>query len=251
VTLFSANLGFLWADLPLPEAILAAKEAGFDAVECHWPFDTPPDDVKTALSKTGLKMIGLNTPKGDGFGLSALDDLDAARAAIDTAISYAAAIDCANIHVMAGLAEGMDAHAAFCQNLIYATQAAAPHGITVLIEPINNKDVPGYFLTRTAQALAIIDEIGAPNLKLMFDAYHVAMMEGEVMPHLDAAYSAIGHIQFAGVPTRGVPDEGDVDYAQLFAHLKERGYDQPLGAEYKPANGDTAGSLGWMARLRS
>ena len=250
MTLFSANLGFLWADLPLPDAIRQAKNAGFDAVECHWPYAIDPLEVNAALTETGLQMLGLNTPKGDGFGLTALPEEAPARAAIDQAIAYAAAIDAKAVHVMAGIAAGREAKASFINNLTYAATKAMAHGITILIEPINNIDVPGYFLTRTSQALAIISAVNLPNLKLMFDAYQVAMMEGDVRPHLDAAYDVIGHIQFAGVPHRGAPDEGDVDYAQLFAHLKSAGYTRPLGAEYKPDGGNTSESLGWMKKLR-
>lgn len=250
MTLFSANLGFLWADLPLPDAIRQAKNAGFDAVECHWPFATDPADVKAALDETGLQMLGLNTPKGDGFGLAALPDEASARAAIDQAIAYADAIDANAVHVMAGVAAGAEAEASFINNLTYAATKAAAHGITILIEPINSVDVPGYFLTRISQAQAIILAVNLPNLKLMFDMYHVAMMEGDVLPHLDEAYHQIGHIQFAGVPHRGAPDEGDVDYGQLFRHLKSAGYARPLGAEYKPDDGNTSGSLGWMEKLR-
>lgn len=249
MTLFSANLGFLWADLPLPEAIHAAKDSSFDAVECHWPFAFSADDVKAALDATGLEMLCLNTPKGDGFGLAALGNRGAAREAIDTALDYAIAISCPNVHVMAGCTAEADALDEFCHNLTYATDVAAEHGITILIEPINTIDVPSYFLNRISEALAIIDRIGAKNLKLMFDAYHVAMMGDDVLAELNRAYEVIGHIQFAGVPNRGTPDEGDVDYRPLFAHLAHLGYDRPLGAEYKPAHGDTASSLAWMDKL--
>jgi len=147
---FSANLGFLWADRPLTDAIHAAKAAGFDAVECHWPYDVPAEAIKAALEETGLHMLGLNTRRGDVAGgengLSALPGRESdARAAIDEAIAYAIAIETPKIHVMAGFAKGQDAHDTFVGNLRYACEKAAPHGITILIEPLNKYDAPGYF----------------------------------------------------------------------------------------------------------
>lgn len=205
---FSANLGFLWADRPLPDAIHAAKAAGFDAVECHWPYEVPAEAVTAALEETGLRMLGLNTRRGDVAGgengLSALPGRDKdARAAIDEAIAYALAINTPNIHVMAGFAEGRNAHETFVENLRYACEKAAPYGITILIEPLNRYDAPGYFLTTTDQALALIADVGTTNLKLMFDCYHVQLMEGDLTHRIETLLPSIGHIQLASVPDRG------------------------------------------------
>ena len=199
---FSANLGFLWADLPLPDAIRAAKAAGFDAVECHWPYATASADVRAALDETGLQMLGLNTVRGDlsagENGLAALPNrIEDAQAAIDQAITYASEIGCKAVHVMAGFSSGADAHDTFVANLTYATAQAAPHGITILIEPLNRYDAPGYFLTTTTQAVDLIDTVAAPNLKLMFDCYHVQLMEGDLSHKLANLVPYIGHIQFA------------------------------------------------------
>lgn len=247
---FSANLGFLWADRPLPDAIHAAKAAGFSAVECHWPYDVPAGDVTAALQETGLRMLGLNTRRGDiasgENGLSALPGRDKdARAAIDEAIAYAVAINTPNIHVMAGFAEGRDAHETFVENLRYACEKAAPYGITILIEPLNRYDAPGYFLTTTDQALAVIADVGTTNLKLMFDCYHVQLMEGDLTHRIEALLPSIGHIQFASVPDRGAPDNGEVNYAHIFSTIARLGYHAPLGAEYKPGGGTDA-TLSWM-----
>lgn len=247
---FSANLGFLWADRPLPDAIRAAKAAGFDAVECHWPYDVPAAEVAAALEETGLKMLGLNTRRGDVAagenGLSAVPGREReARAAIDEAVSYARAIGAGNIHVMAGYAAGGAARETFVQNLRYACEKAAPHGITIVIEPLNRYDAPGYFLTTTGQALEVIAAVGATNLKLMFDCYHVQLMEGDLTHRLEALLPQIGHIQFASVPDRGAPDHGEVNYAHLFAVIGRLGWTVPLGAEYKPG-GDTDATLGWL-----
>ncbi|GIT89616.1 hydroxypyruvate isomerase [Jannaschia pagri] len=246
---FSANLGFLWTDLSLPDAIRAAKAAGFAAVECHWPYDTPAAEVRAALEETGLPMLGLNTSRGNPGenGLSALPGRGAkARAAVDQALDYAAATDTGAVHVMAGFAQGPEAHAAFVETLTYATARAAEAGRTILIEPLNRYDAPGYFLTTTDQATSIIAEIGAPNLKLMFDCYHVQLMEGDLSHRLEALQPQVGHIQFAGVPARGRPDVGEVNYAHVFAHIRDLGYTMPLGAEYKPG-GPTEDTLGWLA----
>jgi hydroxypyruvate isomerase len=178
MTKFSANLGFLWCDRPLPDAIRAAKAAGFDAVECHWPYETSAADVLKALRATGLTMLGLNTRRGDvaagDNGLAALPSREReARAAIDEALDYAASVRAGNVHVMAGFANGQDAQQTFVANLCYAATQAASKGITILIEPLNSYDVPGYFLSTTSQAAAIISEVGAANLKLMFDCHPV------------------------------------------------------------------------------
>ena len=253
MTCFSANLGFLWNDLPLPDAIRAASMAGFDAVECHWPYDVPAEDVAAALAETGLPMLGLNTRRGDldagENGVAALPGReDDARAVIDEAITYAVAIQASNIHVMAGFAAGQAAHDSFIANLDYACTAAATHGITILIEPLNHYDAPGYFLNGTAQAKAIIDEVGASNLKLMFDCYHIQRLEGNLTNKLIDLLPVIGHIQFASVPDRGAPDHGEINYQHIYAHLATLGYDAPLGAEYKP-DGDTDKSLGWLRNV--
>jgi hydroxypyruvate isomerase len=250
LTKFSANLGFLWSDLPLPAAIHAAKAAGFDAVECHWPYDTPAPQVQAALQATGLRMLGLNTRRGNpekgDNGLCALPDRTTeARAAIDEALAYAVVISAANIHVMAGFSDGQAAHDTFVANLRYATQRAAAHGITILIEPLNAYDAPGYFLRTTQQARSIIQQVAAPNLKLMFDCYHVQLTEGDLTHRLQDLLPVIGHIQFASVPDRGTPDHGEVNYAHVFDVIAQLGFNAPLGAEYKPV-GPTGQSLGWI-----
>lgn len=253
MTTFSANLGFLFSDLSLPDAIYAAKSAGFVAVELHWPYATPAADVAAALSDTGLPVLGLNTHRGDvpggENGLSALPGRETdARAFIDEALIYAQTIGAPAVHVMAGFAHGPVAHQTFVDNLRYATAQAASHDITILIEPLNRNDAPGYFLSTTDQAIAIIDDVGAENLKLMFDCYHVGRNEGDVITRLQTLKSAIGHIQFASVPDRGTPDHGEINYHAVFRAIADLGWSMPLGAEYKPA-GPTQDSLDWMAEF--
>ncbi|MEM7718594.1 MAG: TIM barrel protein [Pseudomonadota bacterium] len=247
---FSANLGFLWTDRPLPDAIHAAKAAGFDAVECHWPYDVPVEKTRAALVETGLSMLGLNTSRGNveagENGLSALPGREAeARTTIDKAIEYATAIGAGSVHVMAGSSDGVAAKASFVDNLRHACDVAQADNLKILIEPLNAYDAPGYFLKTTDQAAQIIDETDRGNLRLMFDCYHVGRTEGEVLRHLKKHLSLVGHIQFAAVPDRGAPDHGDVDYPLLFQQIAGLGWDKPLGAEYKPA-GPTDASLAWL-----
>lgn len=247
---FSANLGFLWVDRPLTDAIRAAKAAGFDAVELHWPYETPATDVARALRDAGLPCLGLNTRRGDVTGgengLAALPGRDAeARAAIDEALAYGADIGAARVHVMAGVAKGPEAHRTFLANLTYACGHAAARGMGILIEPLNRHDAPGYFLRTTDQALSIIKEVGHDALRLMFDCYHVQRTEGDLSRRLTDLLPYIGHIQIASVPDRGAPDHGEIDYAHVFALLGRLGYDRPLGAEYKHV-GETDATLSWL-----
>ena len=253
MTKFSANLGFLWADLSLPDAIRAANTAGFDAVECHWPFETPTEDVQAALVETGLPMLGLNTRRGNveagDNGLSAIPDrIDEAREAIMEALAYANAISAGAVHVMAGFAEGQSAHAVFVENLKIASEAAARLNVTILIEPLNRHDAPGYFLKTTDQARDVIEEVGADNVKLMFDCYHVGRTEGDLITRLHDLQPIIGHIQFASVPDRGTPDHGEIDYDEVFSEIEAMGWDRPLGAEYKPMV-PTKQTLGWLNEM--
>ena len=244
---FSANLGFLYTDRPLPDAIRAAHAAGFAAVECHWPYDTPAGDTLAALTETGLPMLGLNTRRGNAGenGLSALPGRETeARAAIDEALAYARATGTRAVHMMAGNSSGPRARAAFVANLTYACAQAG--AITILIEPLNPYNAPGYYLNSTGLAADIIRQVGAPNLRLMFDCYHVQIIEGDVCRRLQALLPLIGHIQIAAVPDRGTPDHGELDYAHVLPRIAALGWPAPIGAEYLPGPGET--DLGWLAR---
>jgi len=250
MTLFSANLGFLWQDLSLPDAIRAAKAAGFDAVECHYPYHIPAEAVSKALQETGLTMLGLNTMRGDiaagDNGLAAVPGREEeARRAIEIAIDYARATGTLNVHVMAGRASGEAAHETFVTNLKHACKLAAAANITILIEPLNHRDAPDYFLRTSEQALGIIEDVGAPNIKLLFDCYHLQIMQGDLTRRLKAYLSSIGHIQIASVPDRREPDHGELDYGYILRLLEELGYDRPIGAEYRPTTSTEAG-LQWL-----
>ena len=252
---FSANLGFLYTDRPLPDAIRAAHAAGFDAVECHFPYDTPAADVAAALADTGLPMLGLNTHPGDRaageFGLAALPGREeAARAAIAQAVDYAAATGTRAVHVMAGVTDDPRAGATFANNLRFACDRAAPNGITILIEPLNPRDVPGYHLIGADNAVRVIANVGRNNLKLMFDCYHLQITGGDLAMRFRALQPMVGHVQFAGVPDRGDPARGEVDYGWLLPHLAANGWTAPFGAEYRPA-GPTEASLDWLTQWRT
>ena len=254
MTKFSANLGFLFTELSLTEGIVASAKHGFDAVECHFPYATPATDTKAALDKAGLKMLGLNTIKGNEAnsdnGLCAIPERKTeAIAAIDQAVEYAALTDTPNVHVMSGIASGAAAESCYLENLRYATDKAAAHGITILIEPLNPYDAPGYFLNSTSHAERIIETVAADNLKLMFDCYHVQIIEGDVCRRMTTLLPLIGHIQIASVPDRAEPDSGELNYRYVLDAIKELGYNNPIGAEYKPAS-TTADGLVWMNSLK-
>lgn len=239
---FSANLGFLWADLPLPQSIARAAAAGFAAVECHWPYDTPAAATRAALAAASVPMLSLNTRPGDSFGLAARTDQDKARAATREALDYAAATDTAMVHVMAG--KGGD-EALFREHLRWACDLAAPLGIALLIEPINPFDVPGYHLTHPDQAATTIAAVNRPNLKMMLDFYHIGRLGLNPLDTYRQHRTRIGHIQIAAVPDRGPPDHGLIDYSALLPQID---WPAPIGAEYRPP-GATETSLDWLKTL--
>lgn len=252
---FSANLGFLWSGRTLPEAIRCASAAGFDAVECHWPYDTPSSETAAALVETGLVMLGLNTRRGNisvgENGLSALPGREAeARDAIDEAIAYASQTGARAVHVMAGNSSGPNARHAFVANLAYACQRASLHRLAILIEPLNHYNAPGYFLSSTALAADIIREVALPNLKMMFDCYHVQIMEGDVTRRLETLLPLVGHIQIASCPDRGTPDHGELNYEYVLRRIGEMGWREPIGAEYLPTN-PTETDCGWLSHYRA
>lgn len=248
---FSANLGFLWTDRSLPDAIHAAKAAGFYAVECHWPYATPATAVAAALEETGLKMLGLNTQRGDVVagenGIAAVTGREVdARKFIDEAIEYAKVIDCSNIHVMAGFTDKKEtSQNTFTENIRYACQAAAACKKIILIEPLNNYDAPNYHLSTLDEAQDVLQVVGKPNLKIMFDCYHMQIMGGDLLRRFTNAAADIGHIQFASVPDRHEPNIGEINYVWLLNEIAATGFDGPFGAEYKPLTTTDEG-MGWI-----
>lgn len=255
MTRFSANLGFLWTELGLPDAIRAAGKAGFDAVECHWPYNTAAEETKQALQQSALDMLGLNTRRGNvdngDNGVSAIPGRESeAREYIDEAIDYAQAISCNNVHVMAGYSAMDDAsEQCFISNLRYACEKAQGKGITILIEPLNHYDAPGYHLQTFDAALNTLQTVDANNLKIMFDCYHLQIMQGDLSRRLEQHLKHIGHIQIAAVPDRSEPDNGEIHYPNLLATLDQLGWNGFVGAEYKPRTTTMAG-LSWLDAYR-
>jgi hydroxypyruvate isomerase len=249
---FSANLGFLWPELTLLERIEAAASAGFRAVELHWPYDVPAQELRDVAARHRLAVLALNTPVGSqpgDFGLAAVPGREAEfRTGFEQARIYALQAGIPAIHVMAGVVEPGSAEAAratILDNLAFAARAAEQHGLMLLLEPINRKDRPGYFYDRIDEAAHLIGAIGSPALRIMFDCYHVGIAQGDVIARLETALPLVGHIQIAAVPSRAEPDEGTLDYRAVFAAIDRLGYQGWVGAEYKP-RGKTEDGLGWM-----
>jgi 2-dehydrotetronate isomerase len=253
---FSANLGFLWADRPLLARIEAAARAGFRAVEMHWPYDVPAQEVSEAARRNNVTLLGINTApgrfEGGEWGLGAIPGRERDfQATVDQAIEYCLTSGARAIHAMAGkvtAAARADARAVFAENLRTAAAKAAPHHLTLLLEPLNPFDNPGYFYSQLAEAVSLIDELRLPNLKLQFDVYHVARTEGDVLSKLEKYRHHIGNVQIAGVPARAEPDQGEIAYPAIFAALDRLAYDGWIGCEYRP-RGDTDEGLSWMTRM--
>lgn len=251
---FSANLGFLFTDLPDTERIAAAAAAGFKAVEMHWPYQVPASEMRYALVRSNATMLGLNTPVGNAaagdFGLGALSGReDEFQQAVDQALSYGAVIGASAVHCMSGIVPADHIAAAertFVENLIRAADKAGQAGMTILIEPINHRDKPGYFLHHIEQAASIIEKTGRANVRIMFDCYHTQIMQGDLTRRLETYLDVIGHVQIAAVPSRAEPDEGEVNYREICRTLDRIGYAGWIGAEYKP-RGRTEDGLGWLA----
>jgi 2-dehydrotetronate isomerase len=251
---FSANLGFLFTEVPEIERVAAAAAAGFKAVEMHWPYQVPAAEMRNALSRSQVTMLGLNTPVGNAaagdFGLGALSGREAEfQQALDQAVSYGHAIGATAVHCMSGLVTPDAASAAertLVTNLTLAADKASQADMTVLIEPINHRDKPGYFLHTIEQAASIIDQVGRRNVKIMFDCYHTQIMQGDLTRRLKDHLDLIGHVQIAAVPSRAEPDEGEIDYRDICRSLDRLGYSGWIGAEYKP-RGRTEDGLGWLS----
>lgn len=251
---FSANLGFLWPDRPLLERIDAAAAAGFKAVELHWPYAVAAEAVKQACASRGLTLLGINTPPGNvqngDFGLGAIAGRQSDfLAGFEQATTWARLAGASSVHIMAGVVKPEDkaaARAVLYENLIIA--AARAPDLTLLLEPINQRDKPGYFYSTLGEAAVLIDATGAANIKIMFDVYHVGISEGDILTRLERHMPQIGHVQIAAVPSRAEPDEGEIAYGAIFSALDRLNYAGWVGCEYKP-RGDTDEGLAWPETL--
>jgi hydroxypyruvate isomerase len=271
---FAANLSLMYPELPFLERFAAAAGDGFQAVEYLFPYAWPAQELAARLRAHGLRQVLFNAPPGGteapamarawdagSRGLACLPGREAEfQAGVLLALGYAQALACPRIHVMAGLAP-MGAtptmlHATYVANLRWAAARAAQQGVEVLIEPINMRDMPGFFLNRQDQAHQIIDEVGAPNLRVQMDLYHCQIMEGDVAMKLrqHLPTGRVGHVQIASVPERQEPDDGELHYPYLFSLLDELGYAGWVGCEYRPRHGEqpggTSAGLGWLKPWR-
>lgn len=251
---FAANLSMLYPEHAFLERFAAAAADGFDAVEYLFPYEYSAQVLKQHLSDNGLVQALFNAPPGDWAagerGIATLPGRESEfRAGFDRALEYAAVLGNTRIHVMAGLLPSEQHrerhHAVYLENLAYATAQARQAGVTVLLEPINTRDMPGFFLNRQDRAHAICKEVGASNLKVQFDCYHCQIVEGDLAVKLLRDINGIGHIQIAGVPDRHEPNLGELNYPYLFELIDELGYDGWVGCEYRPKS-DTSAGLQWL-----
>ncbi|MEU6764111.1 2-oxo-tetronate isomerase [Streptomyces sp. NPDC046853] len=260
---FAANLSMMYTEHDFPDRFAAASADGFDAVEYLFPYAHEAAGLRRRLDDHGLRQVLFNAPPGDWEsgerGIASLPGREAEfRSGIEQALEYAAALGCGQVHVMAGLLppETTPARKAahrdtYLANLARAAERAARAGVDLLIEPINGRDMPGYFLHRQAEAHAIVQEIGAPNLKVQLDLYHCQIVEGDLTTTLrrDLPTGRVGHLQIAGVPDRHEPDRGELDIGHLFDVVDELGFDGWIGCEYIPRAGTSEG-LGWLKNYR-
>ena len=252
---FAANLTMMFTEWSFLDRFAAAADAGFTAVEYLFPYDHPPEAVGAALRRAGLTQALFNLPPGDWAagerGMAAFPDGAAAVAqSVETALPYAAATGCPTLHLMAGIANrhDVDAQTAYRAAVAATAERLARADITLVLEPINGRDMPGYFLNDFNFAAELIGALGLPNLRLQFDVYHRQIMHGDVVIGLRQMMPIIGHVQIAGVPDRHEPDSGELDSEFVFAELDRLGYGGFIGCEYRPA-GKTVDGLGWFRRF--
>lgn len=250
---FSANLSMLFTETAFPERFARAAAAGFEAVECMFPYDWPRELLAETLAQQRLGFVLHNLPPGDWAagerGIACLPGRgDEFQEGVGLAIDYAKALDCRRLNCLAGIAPAgvaperlMDTLVA---NLEFAADALAHAGIQLLVEPLNNRDIPGFFLTGTREAAALIDAVDHPNLAIQYDVYHMQRMEGDLIATLAGHLDRIGHIQIADNPGRHEPGTGEINFANLFAAVDAAGYDGWIGCEYLPLDGTEAG-LHW------
>jgi hydroxypyruvate isomerase len=251
---FCANLTFLFTELPFMERFAAAAKAGFRAVEYMSPYEFPKEQLADALREHKLSQVLFNLPAGDWAsgerGIACHPDrVGEFQDGVGKAIEYASALGCSQVNCLAGVcpdAPEERQRAAFVSNLKFAALKLGEAGVRLLIEPINDRvDIPGFYLTRSQQALDIMHEVGSDNLYLQYDIYHMQVMEGDLARTIERVLPQIAHLQLADNPGRHEPGTGEINYPFLFDHLERIGYEGWIGCEYKPA-GKTAAGLAWI-----
>jgi hydroxypyruvate isomerase len=250
---FAANLSMMFTELDFLDRFAAARRAGFEAVEFLFPYDYPAAELRRRLDDNGLTQALFNMPPGDWQngerGIAALPGRQTAfRDSVKQALDYAGALNCKLLHCMAGLVppevSPVTAGSVYAANLAWAAEHAHPEGVKPVIEPINHRDMPGYFLNTQAQGAAIVAAIGADRIGLQFDVYHCQTTEGDVTKRMEKHLPVIAHMQIADVPARNEPGTGEVGWAYVFRRMDELGYTGWVGCEYRPA-GETVAGLGW------
>ena len=253
---FAGNLSMMFQEIGFLDRFDAAARAGFTGVEFLFPYDHPPERIAERLARNSLTLALFNTVSGDWAGgergLAALPGREQEfRDGVDEAIVYARATKCPLIHAMAGLwpagPDRAEGEQVYLDNLRWAADRAVAAGLTVVIEPINTRDIPGYFLNYTGQAMSIIERVGRVNLRLQLDLYHVQIMRGDLAPTIRELAGMYPHVQIAGTPGRHEPDVGEINYPYLFDLFDEIGYQGWIGCEYRP-KGDTVAGLGWAKK---
>jgi hydroxypyruvate isomerase len=252
---FDANLTWLFQEKPFSDRFAAAANSGFTGIEILFPYDHSALEIRAALQSNGQELVLMNAPPGDfdagERGLAAVPGREKDfRETFSKALDYAETLDCKRIHVMSGITRGSnqtEADRTLLTNLEYALHMVENSGITILIEPINTRDFPGYYLTTVEQADRIRQELSHPALKIQFDWYHAQIMGGDLARRTEKFFSEIGHFQLAGVPDRAEPDSGEVYFPYLFHLVDSLHYDGWIGCEYRP-NGRTEDGLGWLAK---
>ncbi len=249
----AANLSVMFTELAFLERFEAAAKAGFKGVEYLFPYDYPAPDLARRLAANSLENVLFNLPPGDWDkgerGIAAIPGRQAEfEGSLDQALHYARALGCRRLHAMAGIppagAGKEDCQAVFIGNIKKAAAHFAADGITVLIEPINGRDMPGYFLQKQDHALAILDAVGEANVALQMDLYHCQVAEGDLVTKIRRNIGLIDHFQIAGVPERGEPDSGEINYPYLFKLIDSLGYEGWIGCEYRPKT-ETIAGLAW------
>ncbi len=251
---FAANLTMLFTELPMLDRFAAAAKAGFTHVEFLFPYDFKAADIAARLKDNGLKLVLHNLPAGDWAkgerGIACHPDrVDEFKAGVPLAIEYAHALGCPQVNCLAGVtpvgADAVLARKTLVENLRFAAGALEKAGIRLVVEAINTRDIPGFYLHGTRQTLDVLDEVGSANALFQYDIYHMQIMEGDVARTMESNLARIGHIQLADNPGRNEPGTGELNYPFLFAHLDRIGYRGFIGCEYKPKTTTEAG-LGWL-----
>ncbi|ACK51202.1 Hydroxypyruvate isomerase [Methylocella silvestris BL2] len=250
---FAANLTMMFNEWPFLDRFDAAADAGFEAVEYLFPYDFPPDAIAARLERNHLAQALFNLPPGDWAagerGLAALSGrLKEVQKSVETGLAYAAATGVKRLHLMSGIADRRDAESveAYRKAVVWSAEKLGRSGVDLLLEPINARNMPGYFLNDFAFAESLIRDLGLPNVKLQFDVYHRQIMQGDVTMALRTLMPIIGYIQIASVPSRHEPHEEELNYPFLFEEIERLRYDGFIGCEYVPRQGTLEG-LGWFA----